>query len=253
MQSFRAKEAKKPHRHRSPTPDSDTDSLNSTPRSPRHKSTPIRQAKASASAVNRRVMHLFNKNKNSLNEAAAATATTPTDYITTFVKHVEQDMRDQVKRHLHDEFMHDVQNLLWAVKKKPSIYVDLRTLPNYDPSLSVRSYQLFPDKRLDQIQTMITVKPQTTASASTSTAAAPPPPPQQVDSIELPEEEHFVNPGDVRVVKKMEKIDLNSNEVFGTVNANIKIVNQNDMFDMGNVDALVDLSMENDSHAFGSV
>ena len=249
MQSFRA-EAKKPHRHRSPTPDSDTDSLNSNPRSPRHKSTPIRKAKASASAVNRRVMDIFNKNKNTLNEAAAATATTPTDYITTFVRHVEQDMRDQVKRHLHDEFMHDVQNLLWAFKKKPSIYVDLRTLPNYDPELPVRSFQLFPDMSLDQIRTEITVKPQATSSiASTSTAAAPPPQ-QQVDSIELPE--HLVT-GDVRVVKKMEKIDVNSNEVYGTPNANIRIVNKNDMFDLGNVDGGIDLSMENDSHAFGSV
>ena len=48
-----------------------------------------------------------------------AVPTAPTDYITTFVRHVEQDMRQQVKRHLHDEFMHDVQNLLWAFKKKP--------------------------------------------------------------------------------------------------------------------------------------
>ena len=252
MQSFRA-EAKKPHRHRSPTPDSDTDSLNSNPRSPRHKSTPIRKAKVSASAVNRRVIDLFNKNKNTLNEAATATA--PTDYITTFVRHVEQDMRDQVKRHLHDEFMHDVQNLLWAFKKKPSIYVDLRTLPNYNPELPVRSFQLFPDMSLDQIRTEITVKPQATSSiASTSTAtAAAPPPQQQVDSIELPE--HLVM-GDVRVVKKIEKIDGNSNEVYGTPNANIRIVNKNDMFDLGNVDGNlggIDLSMENDSHQFGSV
>ena len=66
-----------------------------TPKSPKHKSTPVRKSKVSASAVNRKVMSLLDKNK--LKFQNDDVPKPKTDYIDTFVHHIEQDMRDQMK------------------------------------------------------------------------------------------------------------------------------------------------------------
>ena len=109
---------------------------------------------------------------------------------------------------------------------------------------------------LDQIRTEITVQPHSTNIVNSVNSL--PPPQQQAEltqqqvDCELPE--HLVT-GDVRVVKK---IDANRNELYGMPNANIRIVNKNDIFDLqnANVDGNlggIDMSMENESHQFGSV
>ena len=152
LQSFKSHRSSSP-RSPSPPPDSSTeDSDVMVIRSPRNKSTPIitkKKAKVYASDVNRKVMKYLDEEFKAAKPSAKPSATVsvpPRDSVSTFIQDLETNIRSRVKPSLYDDLFHEINTTVLTYKKKHSAYIDVSLIPNYDPSLAVRSFQV-PFKR----------------------------------------------------------------------------------------------------------
>ena len=78
-------------------------------------------------------------------EKPAATVSVPPrqpDAVSTFIQDLETNIRSRVKTSLHDDLFLDINSTMLDYKKKQSAYIDVSTIPNYDPLLPVRSFQV---------------------------------------------------------------------------------------------------------------
>ena len=134
------------HTHGSSTEDSDVIVI----RSPHKKSTPIitkKKAKVYASDVNRKVMqYLDEEAEKTWAKPSATVSVPPRDSVSTFIQDLETNIRSRVKPSLYDDLFHEINTTVLTYKKKHSAYIDVSMIPNYDPSLAVRSFQV-PFKR----------------------------------------------------------------------------------------------------------
>ena len=135
-------------------------------------------------------------------------------------------MRDKVIPSLHDDCMHEIQSVVFKYKKKPQVFVDVSTMPNYDPSLPVRSFQLHPNVPLERLRTEITVAARTPLSTPTSTVTSETADmelqeqlssqelQQQVAAGELPQQQQQVQPQQLLDLQQHVKVDFNKNDIF---------------------------------------
>ena len=157
MQSYKVK-------HRSPTPDSSTSGDTSEIRTPSQRkahanSTPIRHSKVSASAVNRKVWKHLSEGFNKSQAAAMVSAPPPIrDSVSTFIQHLETDIREKVKPKLHDDLLHEITTTVLTYKKKESTYINVALIPNYNPSYPVQSFQMLPNQQNGLITTIESIQ-----------------------------------------------------------------------------------------------
>ncbi len=85
----------------------------------------------------------------------------------------EQDVRENVKPELRDDLIHKISNTIYDFKKEDSPYIDVRTIPNYNPLLATRSFQVSGDNGV-VVESTRQVKPQPSRYPPSATVSVNP-------------------------------------------------------------------------------